>query len=119
MHEAEKYLKDIDKPNSLYIRYMGQKRRLFINNPPQGSIGIVRKGSKKMGVYFCDWDNITQIYESKDLAAERERGEKQNLRRSTVKRLQRHRLQIHLFANVCCQTLQRVSMKMGLQQAIV
>lgn len=59
MHEAEKYLRDPNNPNSLYVRYGGHKRRLFIN--PDGVIGIVRRGCKKSGVEFSDWHNITKI----------------------------------------------------------
>lgn len=75
MHEAEKYLRDIDKPNSLHVKYMGQKRKLFINNPPKGSIGIMRKRAKKMGSCFYDWENVTQLYKPKDYKAEAERRE--------------------------------------------
>lgn len=60
MHEAEQYLRDPQKPCSLYIQYHGKRRRIFINS--QGQIGIINPGKRSSGTYFADWDRIEKIY---------------------------------------------------------
>ena len=59
IHEAEQYLKE-NQPGQLYVRYRGEKRRLFITK--EGSICIICKGRKGWGNPFSDWEGITKIY---------------------------------------------------------
>lgn len=60
MHEAEQYLRDPQKPSSLYIRYQGKRRRIFINS--QGQTGIIKPGKRTHGTQFTDWGHIEKIY---------------------------------------------------------
>lgn len=60
MHECEQYLRDSQKPNSLYIRYQGKRRRIFINS--RGQIGIINPGKRTKGSIFTDWNRIEKIY---------------------------------------------------------
>jgi hypothetical protein len=61
MHEAEQYLHNPETPNSLYIQYKGQRRRLFFNRD-QNIIGIVAPGKRTRGYYFSDWNGIEKIF---------------------------------------------------------
>jgi hypothetical protein len=59
IHEAEQYLKD-NKPGQLYVRYRGEKRKLFITK--DGTICMVSKGRRNRGCPFSDWEGITKSY---------------------------------------------------------
>lgn len=73
LHEAERFLRNPDNPHSLYVRYNGSKRRLFINDK-DGPIGIIQKGKKRSGIYFNNWAGITKIYyETQNDEAENQR----------------------------------------------
>ena len=61
MHEAEQYLRNPATPNSLYVQYGGSRRRLFYN-PSCGFMGIIKKGCKRRGIVFRDWDGITRVF---------------------------------------------------------
>ena len=60
MHEAEQYLRNPETPNSLYVQYKGQRRRLFFNRE-QNAIGIVAPRKRTRGYYFSDWNGIEKI----------------------------------------------------------
>jgi len=59
MHEAEKYLKE-NKPGHLYVRYRGEKRRLFITE--SNYIGMISKRRRHYGYPFSDWEGIDKVY---------------------------------------------------------
>ena len=63
MHKAEKYLRET-KLGYLYVRYHGEKRRLFIAR--QGDVCMVRKGHRNWGDPFSDWENVTIIFNNKE-----------------------------------------------------
>ena len=63
MHEAEQYLRNPETPNSLYVRYQGQRRRLFYNSD-KNAIGIVAPGKRTRGYFFNDWNGIEKILTS-------------------------------------------------------
>ncbi|MBF0648723.1 hypothetical protein IR083_07815 [Dysgonomonas sp. GY75] len=62
---GEEYLRNPDTPNTLYIRYLGKKRRLFINDR-NGSVYMFMKGSRKRGYPFTDFSGISRIYYPQD-----------------------------------------------------
>ncbi|MDR2005309.1 MAG: hypothetical protein LBQ74_19985 [Prevotella sp.] len=62
---AEEYLRNPDNPNTLYIRYLSKKRRLFINDR-NGTIYMFLKGSCKRGYPFMDFGGISRIYYPQD-----------------------------------------------------
>jgi hypothetical protein len=68
MHEAEKYLRETS--GYLYVRYHGEKRRLFIAR--EDDICMVRKGEMNWGDSFSDWEGITKIYFPKNENEENE-----------------------------------------------
>lgn len=61
MHEAEQYLRNPDTPNSLYVQYKGQRRRLFYNRD-ENIFGIVGIGKRRQGFGFSNWDGIEKIF---------------------------------------------------------
>lgn len=61
LHQAEEYLRNPDNPQTLYVRYLGEKRRLFINDR-KGDIYMFSKGSRKKGDVFKNLNSITKIY---------------------------------------------------------
>lgn len=65
LHPAEKYLRNPDNPCTLQIRYLSQKRRLFINDR-NGTIYLFKKGSRKRGFPFNDFKGISKVYFSED-----------------------------------------------------
>lgn len=67
MHAAEEYLRKEGNPNSLYIRYDGRKRRLFVNEK-DGAVGIVAIGKRTHGHHFFDWNGISKIFLPQDKA---------------------------------------------------
>jgi hypothetical protein len=58
MHEAEKYLRE--NPGHLYVRYRGEKRRLFITR--DGVICKICKGRRNAGYPFSDWAGVSKIF---------------------------------------------------------
>lgn len=61
MHEAEQYLRNPENPNSLYVQYKGQRRRLFYNRD-QNCCGIIAVGKRRRGFGFSDWNGIEKIF---------------------------------------------------------
>lgn len=47
LHQAEEYLRNPDNPQTLYIRYLGEKRRLFINDRKGDIYMLVRAVGRK------------------------------------------------------------------------
>lgn len=61
MHAAEQYLRNSQTPNSLYVQYKGQRRRLFYNSD-QNVCGIIAICKRRRGYKFSDWDGIEKIF---------------------------------------------------------
>ncbi len=70
-HPAETYLRDTSKPNSIYVRIEGNKRKLFINKP-DGPIEIISLGQKNKGHVFNSWDLIEKTYIPKEQTKDKE-----------------------------------------------
>lgn len=76
IHPAEEFLRNPDNPPYLSVRYLGKKRRLFINDR-KGQLYMFLKGSRKKGYAFHDINGISKVYlpleRKKDSPEERER----------------------------------------------
>ena len=59
IHEAAQYLIE-NKPGQLYVRYRGEKRKMFITQ--NDTICMVHKGRRNWGNPFSDWEGISKIY---------------------------------------------------------
>lgn len=68
MHEAEKYLRNVENPTYLHVRIEGKRRKLFINRD-RNEIGIVAPRKKICGYRFSDWMSIEKIYYPDDCKA--------------------------------------------------
>lgn len=82
MHEAERFLRNPETLDSLYVRYKGRRRRLFFKRD-QNLIGIITLGKRNRGHEFNDWQGIERII----LAAEAEDPEEFN--RRLIRKFQR------------------------------
>lgn len=82
MHQAEEYLRNPANPSSLYVRYKGKRRHLFINDR-NGVIGIIAPRKRNRGTVFNDWNGIEQVFGTPT------QEEKENTTRRLIRKYQR------------------------------